>query len=102
MQCYYSALNPIGVANCSHKYSKFEFSIYETCVLGCGKVLIEQFFFSLGYRHVQLHNLHNEALEISSLFINSRRMEESPSGNTLPASMVIQLFFCECHEFLSQ
>ncbi|NWY00371.1 PLCE1 phosphodiesterase, partial [Nothoprocta ornata] len=41
-----------------------------------------------GYRHVQLHNLHNEALEISSLFINSRRMEESPSGNTLPASML--------------
>uniref|UniRef100_A0A8C3KKK3 Phosphoinositide phospholipase C n=1 Tax=Calidris pygmaea TaxID=425635 RepID=A0A8C3KKK3_9CHAR len=41
-----------------------------------------------GYRHVQLHNLHNETLEISSLFINSRRMEESPSGNTLPASML--------------
>ncbi|NXJ67513.1 PLCE1 phosphodiesterase, partial [Rostratula benghalensis] len=41
-----------------------------------------------GYRHVQLHNLHNEALEISSLFINSRRMEESPSGNALPASML--------------
>ncbi|KAF2975224.1 hypothetical protein EK904_009097 [Melospiza melodia maxima] len=42
-----------------------------------------------GYRHVQLHNLHNETLEISSLFINSRRMEESPSGNTLPASMLL-------------
>uniref|UniRef100_A0A8V0ZJA1 Phosphoinositide phospholipase C n=1 Tax=Gallus gallus TaxID=9031 RepID=A0A8V0ZJA1_CHICK len=41
-----------------------------------------------GYRHVQLHNLHNEALEISSLFINSRRMEESPSGNTVPASIL--------------
>ncbi|NXS93744.1 PLCE1 phosphodiesterase, partial [Jacana jacana] len=41
-----------------------------------------------GYRHVQLHNLHNEALEISSLFINSRRMEESPSGNAPPASML--------------
>ncbi|NXE52996.1 PLCE1 phosphodiesterase, partial [Casuarius casuarius] len=41
-----------------------------------------------GYRHVQLHNLHNEALEISSLFINSRRMEESPSGSTLPTSML--------------
>ncbi|NWI19117.1 PLCE1 phosphodiesterase, partial [Crypturellus soui] len=41
-----------------------------------------------GYRHIQLRNLHNEALEISSLFINSRRMEESPSGNTLPASML--------------
>uniref|UniRef100_A0A8C3R3P8 Phosphoinositide phospholipase C n=1 Tax=Cyanoderma ruficeps TaxID=181631 RepID=A0A8C3R3P8_9PASS len=40
-----------------------------------------------GYRHVQLHNLHNETLEISSLFINSRRMEESPSGNTVPASL---------------
>lgn len=44
--------------------------------------------FSSGYRHVQLHNLHNEALEISTLFINSRRMEESPSGNTVPASIV--------------
>uniref|UniRef100_A0A8B9MZH0 Phosphoinositide phospholipase C n=1 Tax=Accipiter nisus TaxID=211598 RepID=A0A8B9MZH0_9AVES len=44
-----------------------------------------------GYRHVQLHNLHNEALEISSLFINSRRMEESPSGNTLPASMLFSM-----------
>ncbi|OXB53672.1 hypothetical protein ASZ78_013389, partial [Callipepla squamata] len=42
-----------------------------------------------GYRHVQLHNLHNEALEISSLFINSRRMEESPSGNTMPASILL-------------
>ncbi|KAM4774396.1 1-phosphatidylinositol 4,5-bisphosphate phosphodiesterase epsilon-1 isoform 3-T3 [Cyanocitta cristata] len=44
-----------------------------------------------GYRHVQLHNLHNETLEISSLFINSRRMEESPSGNNLPASMLFSL-----------
>lgn len=44
MQCYYSALNPIGVANCIYKYSKFEFYIYETCTLGCGKVLIEGFF----------------------------------------------------------
>lgn len=34
MQCCYSALNPIGVGN----------SIYETCVLGCGKVLTEGFF----------------------------------------------------------
>ncbi|KAG8435246.1 hypothetical protein GDO86_013265 [Hymenochirus boettgeri] len=40
-----------------------------------------------GYRHLQLRNLHNESLEISTLFINSRRMEEIPSGNTLPASM---------------
>jgi len=43
MQRYYSALNPIGVANCSYKYSKFEFSIYESCVLGCAKVLTEGF-----------------------------------------------------------
>lgn len=40
-----------------------------------------------GYRHLQLRNLHNEPLEISSLFINSRRMEENPSGNALPASL---------------
>lgn len=56
-------------------------------------------FSSLGYRHVQLHNLHNETLEISSLFINSRRMEESPSGNTLPASMVIFFLFV-CMNYL--
>ncbi|XP_062988959.1 1-phosphatidylinositol 4,5-bisphosphate phosphodiesterase epsilon-1 isoform X2 [Elgaria multicarinata webbii] len=40
-----------------------------------------------GYRHLQLRSLHNEALEISSLFINSRRMEENPSGNVVPASL---------------
>ncbi|XP_040290665.1 1-phosphatidylinositol 4,5-bisphosphate phosphodiesterase epsilon-1 isoform X3 [Bufo bufo] len=40
-----------------------------------------------GYRHLQLRNLHNESLEISTLFINSRRMEEIPSGS-LPASVV--------------
>uniref|UniRef100_A0ABM5G191 Phosphoinositide phospholipase C n=1 Tax=Pogona vitticeps TaxID=103695 RepID=A0ABM5G191_9SAUR len=40
-----------------------------------------------GYRHLQLRNLHNEALEISSLFINSRRMEENPPGNAVPASL---------------
>nr|XP_034993797.1 1-phosphatidylinositol 4,5-bisphosphate phosphodiesterase epsilon-1 isoform X2 [Zootoca vivipara] len=40
-----------------------------------------------GYRHLQLRSLHNEALEISSLFINSRRMEEHPSGNMVPASL---------------
>ncbi|XP_075697533.1 1-phosphatidylinositol 4,5-bisphosphate phosphodiesterase epsilon-1 isoform X2 [Rhinoderma darwinii] len=40
-----------------------------------------------GYRHLQLRNLHNESLEISTLFINSRRMEEIPSGS-LPASLV--------------
>ncbi|XP_069836485.1 1-phosphatidylinositol 4,5-bisphosphate phosphodiesterase epsilon-1 isoform X2 [Dendropsophus ebraccatus] len=40
-----------------------------------------------GYRHLQLRNLHNESLEISTLFINSRRMEDIPSGG-LPASLV--------------
>ncbi|XP_048361248.1 1-phosphatidylinositol 4,5-bisphosphate phosphodiesterase epsilon-1 isoform X3 [Sphaerodactylus townsendi] len=40
-----------------------------------------------GYRHLQLRSLHNEALEISSLFINSRRMEENPCGNVMPASL---------------
>ncbi|KAM6441692.1 1-phosphatidylinositol 4,5-bisphosphate phosphodiesterase epsilon-1 isoform 3-T5 [Liasis olivaceus] len=39
-----------------------------------------------GYRHLQLRNLHNEVLEISSLFINSRRMEENPSMNAVPTS----------------
>ncbi|XP_036903291.1 1-phosphatidylinositol 4,5-bisphosphate phosphodiesterase epsilon-1 isoform X1 [Sturnira hondurensis] len=41
-----------------------------------------------GYRHLQLRNLHNEVLEISSLFINSRRMEENSSGSTVPASLM--------------
>uniref|UniRef100_A0A4W2IFP3 Phosphoinositide phospholipase C n=1 Tax=Bos indicus x Bos taurus TaxID=30522 RepID=A0A4W2IFP3_BOBOX len=41
-----------------------------------------------GYRHLQLRNLHNEVLEISSLFINSRRMEENSSGNTVLASLM--------------
>ncbi|KAL4640064.1 1-phosphatidylinositol 4,5-bisphosphate phosphodiesterase epsilon-1 [Arapaima gigas] len=41
-----------------------------------------------GYRHIQLRNQHNEPLEISSLFIYSRRMEESPVGNSLPASVL--------------
>uniref|UniRef100_A0A8C6XMK8 Phosphoinositide phospholipase C n=1 Tax=Naja naja TaxID=35670 RepID=A0A8C6XMK8_NAJNA len=40
-----------------------------------------------GYRHLQLRNLHNEALEISSLFINSRRMEENSFLNAAPTSM---------------
>ncbi|XP_060624716.2 1-phosphatidylinositol 4,5-bisphosphate phosphodiesterase epsilon-1 isoform X2 [Anolis sagrei] len=40
-----------------------------------------------GYRHLQLRSLHNEALEISSLFINSRRMEENSSGIAIPASL---------------
>ncbi|XP_015201851.2 1-phosphatidylinositol 4,5-bisphosphate phosphodiesterase epsilon-1 isoform X3 [Lepisosteus oculatus] len=39
-----------------------------------------------GYRHLQLRNLHNEPLEVSSLFIYSRRTEENPSGNIVPAS----------------
>ncbi|XP_066549709.1 1-phosphatidylinositol 4,5-bisphosphate phosphodiesterase epsilon-1 isoform X3 [Amia ocellicauda] len=41
-----------------------------------------------GYRHLQLRNLHNEPLEISSLFIYSRRTEENSSGNIVPASML--------------
>uniref|UniRef100_A0A673G4X6 Phosphoinositide phospholipase C n=1 Tax=Sinocyclocheilus rhinocerous TaxID=307959 RepID=A0A673G4X6_9TELE len=40
-----------------------------------------------GYRHLQLRNLHNESLEISSLFIFSRRTEESPTGGPLPVSL---------------
>ncbi|XP_052426488.1 1-phosphatidylinositol 4,5-bisphosphate phosphodiesterase epsilon-1 isoform X12 [Carassius gibelio] len=41
-----------------------------------------------GYRHLQLKNLHNESLEISSLFMFSRRTEESPTGGPLPASVL--------------
>ncbi|XP_027451023.1 1-phosphatidylinositol 4,5-bisphosphate phosphodiesterase epsilon-1 isoform X3 [Zalophus californianus] len=41
-----------------------------------------------GYRHLQLRNLHNEVLEISSLFINSRRMEENSSSSAVPASLM--------------
>ncbi|KPP79148.1 1-phosphatidylinositol 4,5-bisphosphate phosphodiesterase epsilon-1-like [Scleropages formosus] len=41
-----------------------------------------------GYRHIQLRNQHNEPLEISSLFIYSRRTEENPTGNSLPASVL--------------
>ncbi|XP_012889833.1 PREDICTED: 1-phosphatidylinositol 4,5-bisphosphate phosphodiesterase epsilon-1 isoform X1 [Dipodomys ordii] len=41
-----------------------------------------------GYRHLQLRNLHNEVLEISSLFVSSRRMEEISSGSTVPASLM--------------
>ncbi|KAJ8361500.1 hypothetical protein SKAU_G00180250 [Synaphobranchus kaupii] len=40
-----------------------------------------------GYRHVQLRNLQNDVLEVSSLFIYSRKTEDSGSGNALPASM---------------
>ncbi|XP_030643378.1 1-phosphatidylinositol 4,5-bisphosphate phosphodiesterase epsilon-1-like [Chanos chanos] len=39
-----------------------------------------------GYRHVQLRNQHNEPLEISSLFIYSRRMEENTTRHTMPVS----------------
>ncbi|XP_076141340.1 1-phosphatidylinositol 4,5-bisphosphate phosphodiesterase epsilon-1-like [Alosa pseudoharengus] len=39
-----------------------------------------------GYRHLQLRNQHNEPLEISSLFIYSRRADENTTGNTLPAA----------------
>nr|XP_055031734.1 1-phosphatidylinositol 4,5-bisphosphate phosphodiesterase epsilon-1 isoform X2 [Misgurnus anguillicaudatus] len=41
-----------------------------------------------GYRHVQMKNQHNEPLEISSLFIFSRRTEESSAGGAQPASMM--------------
>uniref|UniRef100_A0A8C1Q6D1 Phosphoinositide phospholipase C n=1 Tax=Cyprinus carpio TaxID=7962 RepID=A0A8C1Q6D1_CYPCA len=41
-----------------------------------------------GYRHLQLRNLRNESLEISSMFIFSRRTEESPSGGPLPVSVL--------------
>lgn len=52
-----------------------------------------QFCIIPGYRHLQLRNLHNEILEISSLFINSRRMEENTSGSSMPASLVIKFLF---------
>uniref|UniRef100_A0A3Q3LIZ2 Phosphoinositide phospholipase C n=1 Tax=Labrus bergylta TaxID=56723 RepID=A0A3Q3LIZ2_9LABR len=45
-----------------------------------------------GYRHVQLRTQHNEPLEVSSLFIYSRRTEEGPTGGATPAS---QLFSSE-------
>ncbi|XP_061911649.1 1-phosphatidylinositol 4,5-bisphosphate phosphodiesterase epsilon-1 isoform X2 [Entelurus aequoreus] len=45
-----------------------------------------------GYRHVQLRTQHNEAMEVSSLFIYSRRIEESPAGGAAPSS---QLFSAE-------
>ncbi|XP_044521631.1 1-phosphatidylinositol 4,5-bisphosphate phosphodiesterase epsilon-1 isoform X1 [Gracilinanus agilis] len=41
-----------------------------------------------GYRHLQLRNLHNEVMEISSLFLNSRRMEETWSGGAAAASLM--------------
>ncbi|KAG7325526.1 hypothetical protein KOW79_011842, partial [Hemibagrus wyckioides] len=39
-----------------------------------------------GYRHLQLRNQHNEALEVSTLFMFSRRTEESPDGAVRPAA----------------
>ncbi|XP_007639651.1 1-phosphatidylinositol 4,5-bisphosphate phosphodiesterase epsilon-1 isoform X1 [Cricetulus griseus] len=51
-----------------------------------------------GYRHLQLRNLHNEILEISSLFINSRRMEENPSGSTMPASLMFNTEERKCSQ----
>lgn len=54
---------------------------------------LPQFRIPPGYRHLQLRNLHNEILEISSLFINSRRMEENTSGSSMPASLVIKILF---------
>ncbi|XP_069095949.1 1-phosphatidylinositol 4,5-bisphosphate phosphodiesterase epsilon-1 isoform X2 [Pleurodeles waltl] len=41
-----------------------------------------------GYRHVQLRNVHNESLDISTLFINSRRMEETANGCGMPVSLL--------------
>ncbi|XP_069467442.1 1-phosphatidylinositol 4,5-bisphosphate phosphodiesterase epsilon-1 isoform X2 [Ambystoma mexicanum] len=52
-----------------------------------------------GYRHLQLRNLHNESLDISTLFINSRRMEEIASGSGMPVSL---LFSTEEKKTLTQ
>uniref|UniRef100_A0AAQ4PAD4 Phosphoinositide phospholipase C n=1 Tax=Gasterosteus aculeatus aculeatus TaxID=481459 RepID=A0AAQ4PAD4_GASAC len=41
-----------------------------------------------GYRHVQLRTQHNEPLEVSSLFIYSRRIEEVPTGGATPSSLL--------------
>ncbi|XP_026877695.2 1-phosphatidylinositol 4,5-bisphosphate phosphodiesterase epsilon-1 isoform X4 [Electrophorus electricus] len=41
-----------------------------------------------GYRHLQLRNLHNEPLEVSSLFVFSRRTEESPASGSHPAAVL--------------
>uniref|UniRef100_A0A671WLK3 Phosphoinositide phospholipase C n=1 Tax=Sparus aurata TaxID=8175 RepID=A0A671WLK3_SPAAU len=41
-----------------------------------------------GYRHIQLRTQHNEPLEVSSLFIYSRRIEEGPSGVATPSSLL--------------
>ncbi|KAG7462450.1 hypothetical protein MATL_G00184980 [Megalops atlanticus] len=42
-----------------------------------------------GYRHVQLRNLQNEPLEVSSVFVYSRRTEHSTTANSLPASVLL-------------
>uniref|UniRef100_A0A8C9X4P7 Phosphoinositide phospholipase C n=1 Tax=Sander lucioperca TaxID=283035 RepID=A0A8C9X4P7_SANLU len=41
-----------------------------------------------GYRHVQLRTQHNESLEVSSLFIFSRRIEDGPTGGATPSSLL--------------
>ncbi|XP_077481410.1 1-phosphatidylinositol 4,5-bisphosphate phosphodiesterase epsilon-1 isoform X1 [Stigmatopora argus] len=41
-----------------------------------------------GYRHVQLRTQHNEAIEVSSLFIYSKRVEETPAGGACPSSQL--------------
>ncbi|XP_072523775.1 1-phosphatidylinositol 4,5-bisphosphate phosphodiesterase epsilon-1 isoform X2 [Salminus brasiliensis] len=41
-----------------------------------------------GYRHLQLRNQHNEPLEVSSLFLFTRRTEESPVGGPRPAAVL--------------
>ncbi|XP_068161011.1 1-phosphatidylinositol 4,5-bisphosphate phosphodiesterase epsilon-1 isoform X2 [Antennarius striatus] len=41
-----------------------------------------------GYRHIQLRTQHNEHLEVSSLFIYSRRTEEAPTGGATPSSLL--------------
>lgn len=45
-----------------------------------------------GYRHVQLRTQHNEPLEVSSLFIYSRRTEDNPPGGALSSA---KLFISE-------
>ncbi|XP_038591439.1 1-phosphatidylinositol 4,5-bisphosphate phosphodiesterase epsilon-1 isoform X2 [Micropterus salmoides] len=41
-----------------------------------------------GYRHIQLRTQHNEPLEVSSLFIYSRRTEEGPTGGATRSSLL--------------
>ncbi|XP_057681356.1 1-phosphatidylinositol 4,5-bisphosphate phosphodiesterase epsilon-1 isoform X1 [Corythoichthys intestinalis] len=41
-----------------------------------------------GYRHVQLRTQHNETMEVSSLFIYSKRVEETPAGGACPSSQL--------------